>query len=171
MTANSINGYFNTLNVNNDNGRIRLDIDGNLRMVGQKMFMNIVNGLDLRTDYSSNFTSLFGDLLMNAETGHIKIESGAIGSTSIYLNNSNINGGITLNSGLSGSTLTSTGLIIVKSTGNDINIGYADNNFETYNPLTETQNITIEAQYNVSINCKDFQVVATDTINLIANED
>ena len=170
MTANSINGYFNTLNVNNDNGRIRLDIDGNLRMVGQKMFMNIVNGLDLRTDYSSNFTSLFGDLLMNAETGHIKIESGAIGSTSIYLNNTNTNGGITLNSGLSGSTLTSTGLIIVKSTGNDINIGYADNNFETYDPLTETQNITIEAQYNVSINCKDFQVVATDTINLIANE-
>ena len=170
MTANLINGYFNTLNVNNDNGRIRLDIDGNLRMVGQKMFMNIVNGLDLRTDYSSNFTSLFGDLLMNAETGHIKIESGAIGTTSIYLNNSNVNGGITLNSGLNGFTLTSTGLVIVKSTGNDINIGYADDNFDTYNPLTETQNITIEAQYNVSINCKDFQVVATETINLIANE-
>ena len=168
MTANLVNGYFNTLNVTNDNARIRLDIDGNIRMFGQKMFMNIVNGLDLRTDYSCNFTSLFGNLLMNAETGYIKIESGAIGTTSIYINNYNVNGGITLNSGLNGSTLTSTGLILIKSDGNDINIGYSDNDPSTN--INETQNINLEAQYNISINSTDVQVVASETISFFANE-
>ena len=168
MTANLVNGYFNTLNVTNDNARIRLDIDGNIRMFGKKMFMNIVNGLDLRTDNSCNFTSLFGNLLMNAETGYIKIESGSVGATSIYINNSNQDGGITLDSGLEGSTLKSTGLITIKSENNDINIGYSDNDPSTN--INETQNINLEAQENISINSNNVQVVASDTISFFANE-
>ena len=169
MSANRINGFFNTLNVVNDKGRIRLDDDGNIRLVGTNYFLSISEKLQISSSGKLNLTSTNDDIIIDSQIGSVKIQAGAEGQTAILITNQNPNGGILIESGLSGTDLISTGDINIKSTGNDIYIGYADNDFGLTG-IDETHNVFIEANDTISGNAKYIQFVASDVISLIAPE-
>ncbi len=169
MSANRTNGFFNTLNVVNDKGRIRLDDDGNIRLVGTNFFLNISDKLQINTSGKLNLTSTDSDIIIDSQTGSVKIEAGADGVSAILLNNQNPNGGITIQSGLSGTNMTSTGDINITSQGNDVYIGYADNDFGLTG-VEETHNVYIEANDTISNNAKYIQLVASDVISILAPE-
>lgn len=178
MSANLIQGNFTTLltsSVREDNGvtkggLIDQNYDGKIELYGKKLFMNFREGIDIRNDGDFNIALSEGDLLIKTETGHLTLEAGAEGATAIYINTTNPDGGLTMETGTAGTNMTTTGIFTLKSLGNDINIGYADDDFGDFDPTTETQNVNIEAQQTVSINATDFQVVASDAITFIASE-
>jgi hypothetical protein len=178
MPANLIQGNFTTLlssSVREDNGitkggLIDQNYDGKIELYGQRLFMNFREGIDIRNDGDFNISLSEGDLTIQAETGHLNLLSGAEGATAIYINTTNPAGGLTMETGTAGTNMTTTGIFTIKSLGNDINIGYADEDFGDFDPATETQNVNIEAQQTVSINATDFQVVASDAITFIASE-
>jgi hypothetical protein len=168
MTANQVNGYFNTLNVNNTNGRIKLDVDGNLRLVSRRLFLTCSGAFQLNTDSSSYWTSSNGNLKMDAETGNIIINSGNDTVNAINITASNPSGGILVSSGTHGTTLTSTGDITLKSSGGDLKFGTPDENYDALNPDNQTVNIEMEATNYISMNSQDFQITTTESINLIS---
>uniref|UniRef100_A0A6C0E8F3 LamG-like jellyroll fold domain-containing protein n=1 Tax=viral metagenome TaxID=1070528 RepID=A0A6C0E8F3_9ZZZZ len=168
MTANQVNGYFNTLNVTNTNGRIKLDVDGNLRLVSRRLFLSCSGAIQLNTDSSSYWTCSSGNLKMDAETGKIIINAGNNASDAIQITSSNASGGILVSSGTHGTMLTSTGDITLKSVGNDLKFGVPDENYDALNPDNQTVNIEMEATNYISMNSQDFQVTTTESINLIS---
>ena len=168
MTANQVNGYFNTLNVNNNNGRIKLDIDGNLRLVSKRLFLTCSGAIQFSSDSSSYWSSSTGDLKMDSETGRIIIDSGTSGATAVEIKATHSSGGITMDSGSTGTTLTSSGDITFKSRGNDIKLGTPDEDYDTLNTNNQTVNIEMEATNYIALNSQDFQVTTTESINLIS---
>jgi hypothetical protein len=168
MTANQVNGYFNTLNVTNTNGRIKLDVDGNLRLVSRRLFLTCSGAFQLNTDSSSYWTSSAGNLKMDAETGNVIIDAGSNAVNAIQIIASNTSGGVAVSSGTKGTTITSTGDITLKSAGNDLKFGTPDEDYDTLNPSNQTVNIEMEATNYISMNSQDFQVTTTESINLIS---
>ncbi len=178
MPDNLINGNFTTINVSSireennvtKGGYIVMNYDGVIDLHGEKLFINFRDNIELRNDGSLILNTTGGDLLFNSEVGHVLIESGAPGMTSIYINASNTNGGILMESGTSGvNILTEMGDISIISKGKDINIGYSDGS-TTFDPTKETQNINIESQNYVNVNTSTFQVIASDTISFLGGE-
>ncbi len=178
MPDNLINGNFTTINVSSireennvtKGGYIVMNYDGVIDLHGEKLFINFRDNIELRNDGSLILNTTGGDLLFNSETGSVLIESGAPGMTSIYINASNTNGGILMESGTSGiNILTQMGDISIISKGKDINIGYSDGS-TTFDPTKETQNVNIESQNYVSVNTSTFQVIASDSINFLSND-
>jgi len=168
MAANQINGYFNTLNVNNTNGRVKLDVDGNLRLVSKRLFLTCSGAVQFSSDSSSYWSASSGNLKLDAESGRIIIDSGTSGTTAIAIQATHASGGVTVSSGTTGTTLTSTGDVKIKSSGNDIKLGTPDEDYDTLNSENETVNIEMEATSYIAANCRDFQVTTTESINLIS---
>ncbi len=169
MSANRVNGFFNTLNVVNSLGRIRLDDDGNIRLVGTNLFLNIANTLQITSNGKLNLTSSTDDIIIDSQIGSVQIQAGSTGATAILIDNQNENGGVTINSGYSGLNLNSIGDVNILSTGNNINIGYADNDFGTTS-LNETHNVYIEANNTISGDAKYIQFVSSESITIVAPE-
>lgn len=167
MSANRVNGFFNTLNVVNSLGRIRLDDDGNIRLVGSNLFLNIANTLQITSNGKLNLTSLTDDIIIDSQTGSVHIQAGTTGTTAILIDNQNPLGGISINSGYSGLNLNSIGDVNILSTGNNINIGYADNDFGTTS-LNETHNVYIEANNTISGNAKYIQFISSESFTVSA---
>ncbi len=167
MSANRVNGFFNTLNVVNSLGRIRLDDDGNIRLVGSNLFLNIANTLQITSNGKLNLTSATDDIIIDSQSGSVHIQAGATGTTAILIDNQNQEGGITINSGYSGLNLNSIGDVNIMSTGNDINIGYTDTDFGTTS-LNETHNVYIEANNTISGNAKYIQFVSSESFTVSA---
>lgn len=168
MAANQINGYFNTLNVNNNNGRIKLDVDGNLRLVSKRLFLTCSGAVQFSSDSSSYWLVSNGNLKMDAESGRIIIDGGSSGATAVEIKATHSSGGITVSSGTTGTTISSTGDINIRSSGNDIKLGTSDEDYDTLNTNNETVNIEMEATNYIAANCRDFQVTTTESINLIS---
>ena len=169
-----IDGRFDTLTVHNtdriDGGynAIQLNNVGQLSLYGRFYDMNIRNKLSMSSEGLLEFSSTHNDIILKAHIGSIQLDSGSAGATSIYIKTSNPDGGITLESGSDGTNITSTGNINIKSDGNNVNIGYPDDNYNQLNPQNHTQNIQMEAVETISANSKYFRVIASDAITLLA---
>ncbi len=170
MTANRVNGFFNTLNVTNDVGRIRLDIDGNIRLVGKNYFLNITDLVDINIGGDLNLISETGDIALKTLEGSISMHSNATGISAINLVTTNPDGGVSIDSGSAGTLVTSTGDITIKSDGHNINIGYPDNEPLLQNPENQTVNIQLEATDTISAAANSIYLVANDMISFLAPE-
>jgi hypothetical protein len=170
MTANRVNGFFNTLNVTNDVGRIRLDIDGNIRLVGKNYFLNITDLVDINIGGDLNIISETGDISLQASEGSLSLSANAAGPSAMSFVTTNPDGGVSIQSGTAGTSVTSTGDITFKSDGGNINIGYPDNDPELLNPDNQTVNIQLEATDTLSGAAKSIYLVANDMITFIAPE-
>jgi hypothetical protein len=170
MTANRINGFFNTLNVTNDVGRIRLDIDGNIRLVGKNYFLNITDLVDINIGGDLNLISETGDISLQASEGSISLAANAPGASAISFVTTNSDGGVSIQSGTAGTLVTSTGDISFKSDGGNINIGYPDNEPLLLNPDNHTVNIQLEATDTISGAANSIYLVANDMISFLAPE-
>ena len=171
---NSINGSFTTLSVSSirevttntgeivtAGGYINMNNDGILELHGKDLYINFRENTEIRNDGSIVLKTTTGDLEFTSETGRILLDSGAPGTTSIYIKTNNSGGGILMESGTSGiNILSQMGDISIISKGKDINIGYSDG-LTAFDPTNETQNINIEAQSFVNVNASSFQVTAT----------
>jgi hypothetical protein len=168
MTANRVNGFFNTLNVTNDVGRIRLDIDGNIRLVGKNYFLNITDLVDINIGGDLNLISETGDISLQASEGSISLAANATGASAISFTTTNPDGGVSINSGTAGTSMISTGDITFKSDGGNINIGYPDNEPSLLNPDNQTFDIQLEATNTISGAAKTIYLVADQMISFLA---
>ncbi len=170
MTANRVNGFFNTLNVTNDVGRIRLDIDGNIRLVGKNYFLNITDLVDINIGGDLNLISETGDISLQASEGSLSLLANAAGPSAMSFVTTNPAGGVSIQSGTAGTSMTSTGDITFKSDGGNINIGYPDNEPLLLNPANQTVNIQLEATDTISGAASSIYLVANDMISFLAPE-
>jgi len=167
--ANIGSGKFRTLNVTNDNKQsLTFNQAGTYKCTVADHTMIATGAVSIDADAASHFKTSSGNIDFDAEAGAINIDGGGSSATAIYLNATNTAGGIKLKSGTNGILVNTTGDITFTSNGNDINLGVPDDNIGALNALNLTKNIQIEGTETVSINSADFQVVTSDSINLIS---
>jgi hypothetical protein len=169
MTANLKAGNFNSLNVtSSDLNNIKFDWQGNFSTTNKSFTMISKGAIKFDSDGSSRFRTSTGNMEITTDNGSIIMESDGITNNAIHINSSNTSGGILLNSGTNGIKSISTGDISLISNGADINIGLPDDDFDTINLNNLTRNIQLEATSTISMNCDDFQILASDSISIIS---
>lgn len=169
MSANLKAGNFNSLNViSSDLNNIKFDWQGNLSSTNKSFHMISKNAIKLDADSTSRFKVSSGDIKLETDAGNIKLESEGTSSEAIFLEATDIAGGIKMSSGTNGIYQSTTGDISLISNGADINIGIPDDDFDTINVNNLTRNIQLEATSAISMNSDDFQVVASDSVSILS---
>ena len=118
----------------------------------------IVNNADTITNIASNGYKVIvesGLYEIESQLGKIALSSNNPDNDAILLQNKNPNAGIKLDSGSNGIAFTSTGDVDISANDRNINIGG-----------TTTNNITVEAKNNITVNSDSFNNITTDDIIL-----
>jgi len=154
-----------TIKAVNVNGSFNFNSAANLIADCNRIFFNCRDQYKIESSASSLLRTTTGNANVEVNVDHLNLISGKSNSNaSIFINASSTTGGIKLDSGVGGITQYSTGNIDINAFNSDINIGV----FAQGSTSDQTNNVIIEANNNITTSSTDFQVVASDSIQLIS---
>ena len=153
-----------TLKIVNDSGNFTFTSDSDLYSTCSTLNFNSTGEFKIEGDQASLLRTTNGNANVEVNLSHLNLVSKKTNSnTSVFISAKESGGGITLDSNEGGTTVISTGNVDINSDGNDINLGVFPSD-----STKQTSNIIMESSASITANTEDFQVIASDAINLIS---
>jgi len=157
-----------TLSIVNKNGNLNFTSEALIHSKASGLNLNIINTFNngvaqIESDNNNTIRSINGTAKLESYNGRVDLNSNATNNNSaISITAIGNGGGININSGTGGITANSSGNVSIASNGASMNLGFIPPGGAI------TSNINLEATSTINNLAENYNIVASDTINIIS---